>query len=118
MGSNLVIIACSIFRYELEQLQKQGKLEVPVVYLNSMLHMQPLELQKLLDQKIDEYKNFGIILMYGDCHARMIDYDKKPNVLRTPGINCCEIMIGGEKYRKLRRDGAFFLLPEWASKWK
>lgn len=118
MSENLVIIACSIFRYELEHLQQQGKLDVPVVYLNSMLHMYPKELQTLLDAKIEEHKNFRIILMYGDCHARMVDYENNPNIVRTPGINCCEIMLGSEKYRKLRRDGAFILLPEWADRWK
>jgi len=118
MAQNLVIIACSIFKYELGHLQSTGKLDVPVIYLNSMLHMYPKELQTLLDAKIDEHKNFRIILMFGDCHARMVDYEKKPNILRTPGINCCEIILGTEEYKKLRKDGAFILLPEWAERWK
>jgi len=118
MSENLVIIACSIFRYELEYLQREGKLHVPVVYLDSMLHMHPDELQVLLDARIEAYKNFKIILMFGDCHARMIDYEKNPGILRTPGINCCEIILGSDKYKKLRRDGAFILLPEWAVRWQ
>jgi hypothetical protein len=115
---NLVIIACSIFKYELEYLVETGKINIPIVYLNSMLHMHPKQLQKLLDAKIEEYKNFKIILMYGDCHARMIDYEEKTNVVRTPGINCCEIMLGTQEYKKIRNDGAFILLPEWADRWK
>jgi len=118
MPHNTVIIACSIFKYELEQLEKEGSLPVPVVYLNSMLHMYPEQLQKLLDAKIDEHRNFRIILLYGDCHARMVDYENNPNIVRTPGINCCEIILGHEKYCKLRSDGAFILLPEWADRWK
>ncbi len=118
MPENLVIIACSIFKYELEHLQCAGKLDVPVVYMNSMLHMYPKELQTLLDAKIVEHQNFRIILMFGDCHARMVDYENNPNILRTPGINCCEIILGTEKYKKLRSDGAFILLPEWAERWK
>ena len=88
MHPNLVIIACSIFKYELDHLISEGRLDVPVVYLNSMLHMYPEELQTLLDTKIEEYKNFRIILMYGDCHANMVDYEKQTNILRVPGINC------------------------------
>jgi hypothetical protein len=118
MPKNLVIIACSIFRYELESLQQKGKIKVPVVYLNSMLHMYPEKLQILLDAKIEQYQNFRIILLFGDCHARMIDYEKNPNIRRSPGINCCEIILGNEKYRKLRDEGAFILLPEWAERWK
>lgn len=118
MQQNLVIIACSIFRYELEQMVKEGKINVPIVYLNSMLHMHPKKLQILLDAKIEEYKNFRIILMFGDCHARMVDYEENTNIFRTPGINCCEILLGKEKYRKIRNDGAFILLPEWSERWK
>jgi hypothetical protein len=118
MQQNLVIIACSIFRYELEQMVKGGKIKVPIVYLSSMLHMQPEKLQTLLDAKIEEYKNFRIILIYGDCHARMVDYEEQTNIVRTPGINCCEIILGKSKYRKIRNDGAFILLPEWSERWK
>lgn len=118
MQQNLVIIACSIFRYELEKMVKEGKINVPIVYLNSMLHMHPKQLQTLLDAKIEEYKNFRIILLYGDCHARMIDYEEKTNIVRTPGINCCEIILGKANYRKIRNDGAFILLPEWSERWK
>lgn len=117
MHQNMVIIACSIFKYELEHLAKAGKISVPIVYLNSMLHMYPAQLQTLLDAKIEKYINFRIILMFGDCHARMIDYEKNPNILRTPGINCCEIILGTEKYKKIRNSGAFILLPEWAERW-
>jgi len=118
MPTNLVIIACSIFRYELEHMQETGKLNLPVVYLNSMLHMYPKELQVLLDAKLKEYENFKIILLYGDCHAGMVDYEKKANIRRTPGINLCEIILGNEDYRKKRKKGAFILLPEWAERWK
>jgi PAS domain S-box-containing protein len=41
-----------------------------------------------------------------------------PNIVRTPGINCCEIILGSEKYRRFRKDGAFIILPEWAERWK
>ncbi|HZK60896.1 MAG TPA: DUF1638 domain-containing protein [Anaerovoracaceae bacterium] len=118
MLQNIVIIACSIFKYELDHLQNTSRLNIPVVYLNSMLHMKPKELQILLDAKIEEFQNFRIILMFGDCHARMVDYEKNPNIVRSQGINCAEIILGSEKYRKIRSDGAFILLPEWTERWK
>ena len=118
MQNNIIILACSIFKYELEHLKSQNKITIPVVYLNSMLHMYPKELQELLDAKLEEYSHYKIILLYGDCHARMVDYEKNPNILRSQGINCCEIFLGSEAYRKLRKDGAFILLPEWSVRWK
>lgn len=118
MKENTMIISCSIFKNEIEHLKSEGKINVPVVYVNSMLHMVPKELQTVLDVKIEEYKASNIILAFGDCHARMIDYEKYPNITRTPGINCCEIFMGTEQYKKTRKEGAFILLPEWADRWK
>ena len=115
---NQIIISCSIFKYELEYLKSKGEIDIPVVYLNSMLHMNPQELNLYLDAMIEKYNDFSIILLFGDCHARMVDYEKNRNIVRSPGINCCEIIIGSEEYRKLRRDGAFILLPEWADRWR
>ncbi len=117
-NNNIIIIACSIFKTALDKLKSDGKINVPVVYLNSMLHMYPKQLNELLDAKIEEYKNFKVILIFGDCHARMIDYEKNKNIKRTPGLNCVEIFLGAEKYRPLRKEGAFVLLPEWADRWE
>ncbi|MDF1549171.1 MAG: DUF1638 domain-containing protein [Bacteroidales bacterium] len=116
--SNIIIIACSIFKTEIEHLKSEGKVDVPVVYLNSMLHMYPQRLKELLDNKLKKYQNNKVILVFGDCHARMVDYEKNTNITRTHGINCCEIFLGTEKYKKTRKDGAFILLPEWAHRWK
>ena len=118
METNIIIIACSIFKTELDHLKKTGKINIPIIYLNSMLHMYPKKLQEILDTKIKENNNFRIVLVFGDCHARMIDYEENKNIVRTPGINCCEIFIGTSNYHKIRKEGAFILLPEWAERWK
>jgi hypothetical protein len=44
--------------------------------------------------------------------------EREPGTQRTGGINCCEIILGSDAYRALRREGAFFLMPEWALGWK
>lgn len=118
MNENKVIIACSVFKTELEYLKASGKINIPIIYLDSMLHMYPAKLQQLLDVKIKENNSYKIILVFGDCHARMVDYENNKNMVRTQGINCCEIILGSEKYKKIRKEGAFFLLPEWAERWK
>lgn len=118
MQNDIVVLACSIFRYELEYLKSTNKYDIRIVYLDSMLHMKPQQLQELLDAKINEYSNSKIILLFGDCHARMIDYESNPYIVRSQGINCCEIFLGHDKYNKLRKDGAFILLPEWSVRWR
>lgn len=118
MPSNIIIIACSIFKSELEHLKNSGAIDVPIVYLNSMLHMYPQQLKEDLDSKIKENSHLKIVLVFGDCHARMVDYEQNKNIVRTEGINCCEIFLGSSDYRKIRHEGAFILLPEWAERWK
>jgi hypothetical protein len=115
-------IACSIFRKEIEALQQSGQLDVPVDFLNSMLHMVPAKLEARLQEAIGSARlpdpAREVVLAYGDCCGHMDTFEAAPGTARTGGINCCEIILGTEAYRKLRREGAFFLMPEWARSWK
>ena len=52
--SNIVCIACSIFKNELSTLAKRGDIPFPVRYLNSILHMNPEILHDELARRIDE----------------------------------------------------------------
>ncbi len=123
MGSEAgrtVCIGCSIFKLELEALKASGKLDFPLYFRDSGLHMEPSKLEShltpLLEGELGEGKS--VILAYGDCHAHMADLGGRPCVARTAGINCCEILLGRDIYRKGRREGAFFILPEWAIRWQ
>jgi hypothetical protein len=113
-------ISCSIFRREIQALQATGKLDLPVDYLNSMLHLVPAKLELHLEQALAEARatEQEVVLAYGDCCSHMEDIGTQPGVRRTEGINCCEIILGHDTYRKLRREGAFFLMPEWALSWR
>lgn len=115
-------IACSIFKKEIEALQAGGGLDLPVGYLNSMLHMVPDKLELRLRESLGAARSAApdqeIVLAFGDCCSHMENLDSGPGTARTEGINCCEIILGRDTYRKLRREGAFFLMPEWALSWK
>lgn len=117
---DIICISCSIFKRELESLKTSGRLEYPVRFLDSMLHMNPKLLQQELEKAIKEELDKGkrIIVIFGDCHSHMIDMEKHPDIVRTNGINCCEIMLGKEEYQTLRKEGYFFLMPEWSVRWK
>lgn len=116
----IVCIACKIFKSELEALRKKGEFNFPVYYLDSMLHMHPAKLQQHLDTLIIKELEAGkkILLLYGDCHAYMSKHDSTPGVCRVSGINCPEIILGKDKYSSLRKQGAFFLMPEWTIRWQ
>ena len=114
------IIACSIFRYELEKIAQIQGLKIPISFYDSYLHLFPAQLSANLSEKVEnklkEHKK--VILVCGDCHPFMKEMSQKKNVTKVAGCNCVEIMIGHELRRKLLKQGAFFLLPEWTARWK
>ena len=79
-----------------------------------MLTMNP---QKL-NQVLNKLSKPDCLFCYGDCHARMAEQEDSGRIKRISGLNCIEIFLGKEMYKTLRREGAFFLLPEWTSKWE
>lgn len=119
-NQNTVILACSIFKRDLEELVQVGLLQLPVQTIDSMYHMEPEKLHQELLKKIvilrETYDN--ILLIYGDCHAYMHDAYKDMNVHRVQGNNCCEIMLGHDCYKELKKEGAFIVFNEWASQWE
>jgi hypothetical protein len=114
------VIACSIFRREIECLQARGELLLPFHYLDSMLHMVPEKLCPLLNTQIDRTlgRDGRIVLLYGECHLTMHDQERQKGVCRVKGVNCCEILLGRETYRSYLKKGAFFLMPEWVERWE
>lgn len=110
-------IACGIFRREIEELIRSGRLTLPCAFLDSMLHMMPALLACRLEETLAGKNHGQVVLVYGDCHPRMFEFRSGDNICRTVGMNCCEIILGREKYRELRDEGAFFLLPEWTERW-
>jgi len=115
-------IACSIFRKEIGALQASGALDMPVEYLNSMLHMVPAQLEVRLQKALREARaqapDQPLVLAFGDCCGHMDTFASEPGTSRTEGLNCCEIILGHDIYRQLRREGAFFFMPEWAPDWR
>ncbi len=118
--SETICMACSILRQEIEHLRDMGEITLPLRFLQSSLHLKPEELRQQLASEVDKESRNGnkVVLVYGDCHSHMVDLDRRPNVARTRGANCYEIMLGREVYRNLRRGGVFFLMPEWAVRWQ
>ncbi len=116
----MILIACSVFRNELEMLRARGDIDFPVRYLDSMLHMQPGELHRRLTSllKAEVDKGNEILLLYGDCHVYMNEYELLPGVYRVKGLNCAQILLGPDQYRKLSHEKTFFFMPEWMLRWR
>ena len=116
----VVMICCSVLEAEVESLRKVHWPDCGVRYLPSTLHMHPERLASSVESALDAELELGkeVVLIYGDCCARMTSLEIRPGVFRTRGMNCCELLLGPEEYRRLSHEGAFFLIPEWARRWK
>ncbi len=113
-AANIHAFACSIFRNEIEHLIGHGYVTAAFTYVDSDLHMYPQQLEHVLSTMIEP----GCLLCYGTCHSRMKEQEDRGIINRVRGLNCCEIFLGRADYRRLRSEGAFFLLPEWTMKWE
>ena len=111
-------IACGIFKKEIESLVQKGLIDQSFKYLDSMLHMSPAKLEIQIEKHITHLKDKKILIVYGDCQPSMTSMNKRPNICRVSGMNCCEIILGKKEYKRLRSQGAFFLLPEWTLRWE
>ncbi len=117
---NITLISCSLFRNEIEFLRSKHELELPVVYLNSILHIYPEKLQIAMDKAIlkELKKGQKVILLYGECHIDIRESTKHPDVVRVQGLNCIEIMIGKKRYKRIQKERLFCFLPEWTRRWR
>jgi len=116
------LIGCGIFKNEFKLLPEALQATIKPAFTDSMLHMEPVRLDGILsaalDDERDDEQDTSTILAFGDCCPYMRELASRKGVARTPGINCCEIYLGQERYRQLRKERVFFLMPEWAARWK
>lgn len=75
-------------------------------------------MQERIDALLADRHPEKVLFVYGDCTPRIVELCRMPGYAKTSGINCCEILLGREEYRRMRRAGAFFFLPEWTGRWR
>lgn len=110
-------IACGVLRNELNALVEDGSLLEQPRYVASRMHMDPEGLDLLIQKSIGD-SNEPVSLIYGDCCPSMLDVCEEKGVNRPNCTNCCELILGRERYFNFLKEGAFFLLPEWAQIWR
>ncbi len=120
MNPSTIWLCCGVLQAELEQLHRDGRIHGELRFLDSMLHMDPQQLQALLGAELTELCSKGsrVVLVYGDCCSRMLDLVRQFGISRINAVNCAQMLAGRNRYRELMRDQAFMLLPEWAPRWK
>jgi hypothetical protein len=114
---DILALTCGIFQAEMQRLAPRFP-RLRFVFADSMLHMRPDLLQNRIDDELAQHPLGKTLFIYGDCTPRIVELSRRPGFAKTMGINCCEILLGREEYRRLRKAGAFFFLPEWTLRWR
>jgi hypothetical protein len=100
--SKICLVACSVLKEEIQKLQKQGNLDVDVVYVSKFFHIDyaALEnnLRKVLEQTLKRFRG-KIVLVYGDLCLGQDDEMKKLaeeyGIPKVDAVNCIDCQLGG-----------------------
>ncbi|MDD2540444.1 MAG: DUF1638 domain-containing protein [Desulfuromonadaceae bacterium] len=120
MNFHTVWLSCGVVRAEMEELRRRGLINGELLFLDSMLHMDPPRLEATLTAVLEQNTGMPgcLVLVYGDCSARMLDLVHRFRVGRVNVINCAQLLLGRDRYRQLMLEEAFMVLPEWAQRWE
>ena len=96
-----LLISCSVLQADIELLRRAGRMDCPVEFVESMLHMHPERRSRVLDASLSAARERGqtVVLAYGDCCAEMTDFSMRPGVARTPCQCCCDLLLGRAEFR-------------------
>ena len=117
MKKNRVLIACGIYKDELEHvLSSIGDYDLRIVWLGSGLDNNLELLEAKLDQAISENRSDGvdIRLMFGRaCLPHMAEFARAKGVTTLAAKNCIAAMIGDERKLELEQDKTMVVTPAW-----
>jgi hypothetical protein len=113
------IIACGIFRKEIEALQEDLGFPFEAHYLGSGLHVDFDDIKIALQEELERCKYCeGIIVAYGQCHPRIDDILKPYHAALIACQNCVDAFISRKEVEKKANEGLFFYLsPGWLEAW-
>jgi hypothetical protein len=123
MGADakIVLIACGIFRQELEKLVDARVLNAHLHFLNPGLHNDPPLLEAALQKAIDRWVDRGhtAVVVYGDIclgfNGQMQRLVHTCGVTKIDALNCIDGLLGGRgKLLDVDPNHEFFFLnPAW-----
>jgi hypothetical protein len=120
MSGETLWLSCGVVQDELTALHRSGALPGTLRFLNSMLHLEPLNMDAVLlhaCQTVDPAFS-RVVLVYGDCCPDMLQLTHRFQLGRVAAINCAQLLLGRSRYRELMQEEVFLLLPEWAVRWR
>jgi hypothetical protein len=111
------VVCCSVLKTEVSQILAQEYPHIECIFIDSMFHMKPLQLEKEIENCL-ENTDIPTLLIYGECEPSVYNIDKRHPCERTLARNCTELLAGKTLSSYLEKELAFVLLPEWTERWK
>jgi len=116
------IIACGIFKKEIEALRSELAFPFEAHYLGAGLHVDFDDLKMALVEELEKCQkdgSEGTIVVYGQCHPGIEDILKPYHAALIECQNCVDAFITRKGVEKKANKGLFFYLsPGWLDAWK
>jgi hypothetical protein len=128
MTQNVSVLACGIFRPELESVLQQmsdgqDRGEVSVHYVEAALHVDDKRLMAGITDAtgaLEGDDQASRILLYGSmCHPEMKGLAKSLDAVLPPQANCIEMLLEPKRKMELDETGEiFYLTSGWLASWR
>ena len=114
------IVACGVFRKEIEKLREDLGFPFRACYLDPGLHVDFDELSRALKSELDKCSGSqGIIVVYGECHPKIREILKSYKTVLIDCQNCIDAFMTRKGMENKSKDGLYFYLsPGWLEAWR
>ena len=112
-----LLLACNTIREEICSAAQKVRAEIPMIFLESGLHIFPEQLRQRLQAEIDGAgKDVSRILLgFGFCGNSLVGLRSAQKILVVPKADDCITLLLGSAARRteINRAGAYFLTRGW-----
>ena len=120
MGTGKSLIACGIFRHELESVLAAEN-GIAVYWLDAALHADARRMRAALDQAIEVHRSYSAeairFLLGNGCHPDICKVAGDCGSRIPPVKNCIQAIIGPQKTRQLEEARTMVITPGWITAW-
>lgn len=113
-----VLLCCGVLRHEVRWLVEERAWDVEVECLDSALHVSFEKLYIAVGDALAAIGQRPTVLVYGACHPRIDALLAGRPAVRLEASNCCEMLLGPQRFHQGLELGSFFMLREWAAHWQ
>ncbi len=114
MGRDMKIVACNIFRQEIEAVAPE--IASQINWLPAGLHTDLGRLKEALEQTMDGGE--PVVCLYGSaCHPDMVELVTSQRGHCLPVEDCVTAFLSKEERRELQRRKAYVMTPGWLRNW-